>query len=491
MEKKQPIFDNWKEEYNRKLVSPEEAALAIKSGDNIFIPSAYSGSMPYAIVERMNELHNVRVEVSSPLFDPGWLSPGMEKSFEVIVRTYLATAREAHDEGRIAFLPYTNGNYFIPYRDNRTGIRDIDVVLFEASMPDENGFLNFGPHTWQKRSYVEKAKTIIAEIDGNLIRTRGDTSIHVSEVDYIVDITAPALRNDEVEQLIKTFPVAKRDRARVAVSLANPRSVRRIIDVIDEFKNEYIEFLFRLNDPSDEVKAIARRLKTVLRDRDCIQIGVGSISGFMIELGVFDDFEDLGIWTEMSAPGMGNLIKRGIATGKYATLRPGKAVFASLNGLRGDEIRWAHDNPLIELHSAEYVLNIANIASIENMVAINNITQVDLTGQITCETQFGPRLINGPGGQPDFHLGAFLSPGGRAVSLMLSTWGDAGVSTIVPYLDQGSIVTIPRTYADIIITEYGVAHLMGKTQKERAQALIGIAHPDHRASLQEAARSIC
>jgi 4-hydroxybutyrate CoA-transferase len=484
-------LDDWQGLYHRKLVSPEKAAQVIKSGDNIFIPSAYSGYMPYAIVERMNELNDVKVEVSSPLFDPGWLSPGMEKSFEVIVRTYLASAREAHDEGRIAFLPYTNGNYFIPYRDNRPGIRDIDVVLFEATLPDENGFLNFGPHTWQKRSYVEKAKTIIAEIDANLIRTRGDTSIHVSEVDYIVDITAPKLANDEIEQVIKNFPIEKRDRAKEAISYANPRSVRRIIEVMDEFQNEYIEFLFRLNDPSEEVKAIAKHLKTVIKDRDCIQIGVGSISGFMIELGVFDDFKDLSIWTEMSAPGMANLIRRGVATGKYATFHPGKAVFASLNGLRGDEIRWAHDNPMIELHCAEYVLNIANIARIENMVAINNITQVDLTGQITCETQFGPRLINGPGGQPDFHIGAFLSPGGRAVSLMLSTWGDGAVSTIVPYLDQGSIVTIPRTYADIIITEYGVAHLMGKTQKERAQALVQIAHPDHRAGLQEAARNIC
>jgi len=120
MERRVLQLDDWQDTYHRKLVSPEEAARVIKSGDSIFIPSAYSGSMPYAIVERKDDLHNVKVEISSPLFDPGWLSPGMEESFEVIVRTYLATAREAHDEGRIAFLPYTNGSYFIPYRDHRT-----------------------------------------------------------------------------------------------------------------------------------------------------------------------------------------------------------------------------------------------------------------------------------------------------------------------------------------------------------------------------------
>jgi 4-hydroxybutyrate CoA-transferase len=484
-------LDNWQEDYQRKLVSPEEAAQAIKSGENIFIPSAYSGYMPYAIVARRDELKGVTVEVSSPLFDPGWLSPGMEESFEVIVRTYLATARQAHDEGRISFLPYTNGSYFKVYRDNRPVKRDIDVFLMEVSPPDENGFLTFGPYAWQKRNYTEKARTIIAEIDEHMIRSRGDTSIHISEVDYLVDITAPPLTDDEIEQVINRFPPEKLDRVRQSIAFANPRTIRNLIDVIDGFQREYIEFMFHLNDPSEEVKAIAENLKTVVRDRDTIQIGVGAVSGHMIELGVFDDLKDIGIWTEVSAPGMGFLVKRGIATGKYATLHPGKAVFATLSGMRGEEIRWAHENPLIELHRADYVVNVTNISRIENMIAINNVTQVDLTGQITCETQFGPRMINGPGGQPEFHIGAFLAPGGRAVSLMLSTWSDGAVSTIVPYLEQGSIVTIPRVFADIIITEYGVADLVGKTHRERTQELIRIAHPDHRAELQQAAKEIC
>ena len=179
MGKRQLKLDNWKEDYQRKLVSPDEAARAIKSGDNIFIPSAYSGYMPHAIVARKDELRDVKVEISSPSFDPGWLSPGMEESFEVIVRTYLAAARAAHDEGRISFLPYTNGSYFKSHRDNRPGKRDIDVCILEVSPPDENGFLTFGPHAWQKRSYTGKAKTIIAEIDEHLIRTYGDTSLHV------------------------------------------------------------------------------------------------------------------------------------------------------------------------------------------------------------------------------------------------------------------------------------------------------------------------
>lgn len=483
--------ENWQEDYEKKLVPAEKAALAVKSGDNIYFPSAYTGYMPHALVERKDELRNVKVEISSPIFDPGWLSPGMEDSFELRVRTYLAAARVGHDEGRISFLPYTNGSYFVSHRDDREDTPDVDVFFMEVSPPDENGVMTYGPHAWQKRDFCSKAKIIVAEIDRNIIRTCGDTAVHVSEVDIIVDITGEPLDDDQIQSIVDRFPEDKQALAKKAIASGNPRTLRMFLGDIDEFDNERIEFLFRLNAPTDAVKEIARHLKSVMKDRDTIQIGVGSISGFMIELGAFDDCEDLGIWSEVSAPGLANLVKRGIATGKYSTLMPGKAVIASTSGMRGDEIKWLDNNPLFELHSARYVVNIANLSQIENMVAINNITQVDLTGQITCETQFGPRMINGPGGQPELHIGAFFSPGGRAISLLKSTWSDGAVSTIVPYLDHGSIVTIPRVFADMVITEYGVARLLGKTHRERTQELIRIAHPDHRAELEEAAKDIC
>jgi 4-hydroxybutyrate CoA-transferase len=211
----------------------------------------------------------------------------------------------------------------------------------------------------------------------------------------------------------------------------------------------------------------------------------------MIELGVFDHLKDIAIFSEMACPGMGFLVKRGIATGRHASLHPGVAVFTGLIGFRPEEIRWAEDNPLIELYGAEYTVNIANIVKNKNMVAINNITQIDHTGQITCESQFGPRLINGPGGQIEFHIGAFSAPGGRAVSLMPSTWNDGLMSTIVPQLSEGSIVTIHRSFADYVITEWGVAELVGKTLRQRAEALTAIAHPEFRDELSAAAEKIC
>jgi 4-hydroxybutyrate CoA-transferase len=492
MDRKKRILnlENWPEQYRQKLLSLEQAAGLIKSGDKIFIPNGYVGEMPYAIVARRDELRRVQVEVTAPAFDPGWLLPGMEESFEMIVRTYLHLARTGHDEGRIQFLPYTNGTWFKPYRDRRQGAREIDVLLLEVSPPDENGFCTFGGVAWEKNQYVREAKTIIAEIDDYQIRSRGDTAIHLSEIDYLVDISAPPVTEEEAGRVAERFPAEKRDRARKAALLVHPRLFRRVLPFLDLVELPIIEFQLNMDEPDDTIKAIAGHLKGVLRDRDTIQIGVGKPSKYMVELGVFDHLNDLSIFSEMACLGMGFLVKRGIATGKYASLHPGKAVFTGLIGFRPEEVRWAEDNPLIELYGADYVVNIANISRNENMVAINNVTQVDLSGQITCETQFGPRLINGPGGQIEFHLGAFSAPGGKAVSLMPSTWGEGGLSTIVPHLDQGSLVSIPRVFADYIVTEWGVAELTGKTNRERAEALIEIAHPDFRDELREAAKKI-
>ncbi len=483
-------LDDWQRLYKEKLVSLEEAAGTIKSGDHIFIPNGYTGEMPFAIVARKDELRDVRVEICAPVNDPGWLSGEMASSFKTIARTYLHAARAGHDEGHVHFLPYTVGTYFKPYADNRPGAHSIDVLLMEVSPPDENGFCTFGSVLWEKRRYAQAARTIIAEIDDHQIRSRGDTAIHVSEIDYLVDVSSPPMTREESEMVAGRFPLEKQDTVREIILTGSSRNLRRAFDAMMDLEIPELEILFQIEDPDEETRAIAKMLKTLLRDNDTIQIGVGKPSKYMVELGVFDDLNDLSIFSEMGCPGMGFLVKRGIVTGRYATLHPGKAIFTGLVGLRRVEVLWAHENPLIELHSADYVVNIANITRNKNMVGINNILQVDLTGQLTCETQFGPRLINGTGGQIEFHIGSFSAPGGKAISLLKSTWSDGGISTIVPSLEKGSLVTIPRAFADYVITEWGVAELAGKTHRERAEALIRIAHPDFRDTLREAARDI-
>ena len=485
-------LENWQAEFDRKLLSGQEAAGIIKSGDNVFIPNTYLGQMPRLIAERHDELKDVTVEIQAPLSDPGWLSAGMEESFKVIVRIYLGPiAREHHDEGRVAFLPYTNGTWFKPYRDNRPVQRDIDVFLVDVSPPDENGFMNFGAHVWERRQYANRARTIIAEVDEAKIRAHGDTSIHVSEVDYIVHEKGEALTEEEYQLLLSKIPEDVHEQAMERFNIDNPARLRNLISFLDDIDPDTIRRFFGDDLPSEEVKRLAENLKPLIRDRDTVQIGMGRPSRYIVELGVFDDVKDLGIFTEMACPGMGFLVKRGIATGKYSTLHPGKAVFSGLTGMTREEVLWADNNPLLEQYGSDYVVNIANISQVENMVAINNAVQIDLTGQITCESQFGSRLINGPGGQIEFHIGAFSAPGGRAITLLPSTWGEeAAVSNIVPQLDQGALVSIPRAFADYVVTEWGVAELAGKTHRERADALIEVAHPNFREELAEAARQI-
>jgi len=484
-------LDNWREAYTEKLVSADVAAQAIKSGDTVIIPNVYLGKMPESIVARREELQDVTVEICTPLSDPGWLSPGMEDSFNVIIRIFLTAARQAHDEGRIPFLPYTNGTWIKPYRDNRATRRDIDVFIVEVSPPDEHGFCYFGQGVWESGFFSRQAKTVIAEVDEYLVRLRGDAGIHVSEIDYLVDITEPPFTDEEIEKVAGRLPEAKRALARKRVSRMHPRILRKIIPVIQDVPRDVLEHACNLDDPTDTMIAMAANLKTILKDRDTIQIGTGKHTKHLVNLGTFDHLNDLSIFSELGCPGMGFLVKRGIATGKYASLHPGKAVFSSLSGMMPEEVRWIEDNPLFELYPGDYVINIPNIAQNENMVSVNNATSVDLTGQITCESQFGPRLINGVGGQVEFHIGAFLSQGGRAVTFLPSTWGDGSISTIVPYFEKGTLVSLSRYWADYVITEWGVAELTGRTHRERAEELIGVAHPDFRDEPREAAENIC
>jgi 4-hydroxybutyrate CoA-transferase len=491
MEPKKLELIDWQKMYKQKLVSMEEAARVVKSGDNVFLPNEYLGVLPYALVARKDELRDVTVEICTAFFDPGWLSAGMEESFNVIMRCYLYLARAGHDEGRIPFIPVTNGTWLKPYRDNRPMKRDIDVALLVVTPPDENGFCYFANGIWENRYFAKRAKTVIAEVDSFFVKSYGETAIHISEIDYLVDTTTEPLSSDEIETIAAVVNPEKREKARENLAVTHPRVFRNVLPMMDQIPADLIETALNIEEPTDVMKAMAANLKTILCDRDTIQIGTGKHTKHIIELGTFDELNDLGIFSEMACPGMGNLVKRGIATGKYATLHPGKAVFTSYLGMRQDEALWACDNPLFELYPGDYVINISNVAKNKNMVSINNAVKVDLTGQSTCESQFGPRLINGPGGQIEFHIGAFMSEGGKAITMLPSTYGDGAISNIAAYFEEGALITLSRYWADYVVTEYGVASLAGKSHRERAEELISVAHPDFRDELTEAAKNIC
>ena len=187
---------------------------------------------------------------------------------------------------------------------------------------------------------------------------------------------------------------------------------------------------------------------------------------------------------------MAGLVERGIVTGRRKNQLKGIVAAAAWTGGSDDDFAIIEDNPSFQLFDPDFILDVRRIAANERQVSINNALSVDLTGQINAETVFGARMINGTGGQPENHIGAFLSRGGRAITLLPSTALGGAVSRIVPQMETGSLVTIPRFYADMIVTEYGVARLLGKSHRERAEALIGVAHPSFRDELTEAARKL-
>lgn len=171
-----------------------------------------------------------------------------------------------------------------------------------------------------------------------------------------------------------------------------------------------------------------------------------------------------------------------------ATSASGAAVGVAMTGGSGEDVAFIHQNPLFELYNCEYVINPLTVAQNENMVAINQGLAIDLTGQSTAET-IGSTQFAGPGGQPSMVMGAIMARGGRSIIVVPSTTNDGKASRIVPMLGQGASITVPRYLADIVVTEYGVANLRWKTTRERAQALINIAHPDFRKELEQAAKS--
>ena len=483
-----PAVKGWKTKYKDKLASPEQAAGLIKSGDNLVLPNGYTGIISRYIAARQTELKDVRVEICTAVNDPGWLTEGAQDSFNVIMRIFLYAARPAHDEGLVEFLPFTNGTWAKTYRDNRPAAKDIDVFIIEVSPPDENGYCYFGNGVWESKYHAKKAAIVIAECDEYFIKTYGDSSLHVSELDCLVDVTEEPLSGDEIEIVAARLPEDKHPQARKVLAKMRARFMRNVIPIIDEVPVDILENTLNVDEPTDTMKGMAANLKTILKDADTIQIGIGKHTKHLVELGTFDGLNDLGIFSEMACPGMGLLVARGIVTNKYTTLHPGISVFSSLSGSSVLDMDYLHDNPKFELYPGDYVLDISNICQNDNQVAINNAVQVDMTGQITCESQFGPRLINGAGGQIEFHIGAFMSKNGRAVTMLPSTYMNGASSNIVPYFEKGTLVTLSRYWADYVVTEYGVAELNGKTHRERAEALVEVAHPDFREELADAAR---
>jgi 4-hydroxybutyrate CoA-transferase len=210
----------------------------------------------------------------------------------------------------------------------------------------------------------------------------------------------------------------------------------------------------------------------------------------MFKAGAFDDAQHLGLHTELGSPGLAKLWERGILDGSMKTIHKEKAVAVAWSGCDGEDLKIIANNPAFELYDPDFLLHPLHMAQNRNMTSINSAIAVDLLGQIASECRFGGNMVNGTGGQPDTHISAALSSGGRAITVMRSTAVEGSLSKVVTRHEAGTLVTIPRYLADTIVTEYGVARLLDKNHRQRADELISIAHPDFRAELRREAEEL-
>lgn len=433
------MIDDWREEYRKKFVSAEEALQVVKSGDRVaFTHGPEPLALGLALAARGNELKDIRVYVSNPYTDFGWYTSGVEDSFSVDISYVLPIVRDLLATHRCDFI--IGGLTGITSQHPVIG--DADVLLTIISPPDEQGFCSFGTSVWGKKKAIQSAKKVLAEVNKDFIRTYGDNSVHVSQIDYFVEHLHA-----------------------------------------EEFSGESELSGREVGQPSDVEKRIAEYVGTLVEDGDTLQVGIGSTSEWVVPLGVLDNKVELGWHSEVTPRGVIKLVRAGVITGKYKKCHKGKVVAVAIGGGTKEDLEFVNNNPMFELYDAEHVLDPRVIASNDKVLAINSALSIDLTGQIAAES-IGPMMIGGPGGQLAFAIGAQLSKGGRFVSVLPSTARGGTVSRIVPLLKEGTVVTIPRTLADIVISEHGIARLRGKSQRERALELISVAHPDFRAKLK-------
>jgi acyl-CoA hydrolase len=494
---------DWQEDYKRKLTTYADAVRRVRSGDLVVLPLVGPNAFATELAKRGDDLEGVTVRLASPPGDAGWYDDRRARAFDIEFELFIGDAnRHVTDSGRGTYLPNVFSIEFKGPDERPDDVRAPDVVFINVSPPNVNGYVNLGVHMWNKRSYARRARTVIAEVVPQRIVAHGDTWMHVSEIDAFVEAgvafasAAAGGRGDgPVAQALAALPEERRAALRAVLSAAERSRLQELWPVIApklaEYTPEELANALQVSlAPPDHVKAIAGYVSELVPDGATIQIGIGEPARWLPSLGVFDAKHDLGIHTELGCPGLATLFAKGVVTNKRKSIHQGVAVAVAWTGCDNDDMAVINDNPHFQLFDPEYVLNPRTIAQNDNMVAINNAISIDLLGQINSESVFGGRMINGTGGQPEMHIGAVMSRGGRAITLLPSTALGGTVSKIVAQLDAGSLVTIPRYYADTVVTEYGIARLLGKNHRQRAAELIAVAHPDFRAELRREAERL-
>ncbi len=415
-----------------KSVDAAEAVSVITSRDRVFIHTAVAAPqrLVAAMTARAAELRHVEVCHLHTEGDAPYAAPELRESFHTSAFFIGANVRAAVASGEADYVPVFLSE--VPALFKR-GILPLDVAMVQVSPPDEHGFCSLGTSVDASQAAVETARHVIAEVNPNMPRTHGDGFVHESAFDFAVEVDYP----------IPEMPPAA---------------------------------------PTEAARAIGRNVADLVEDGATLQMGIGAIPDAV--LAALTGHRDLGVHTEMFTDGVIDLVERGVITGREKRVHPGKLVSSFLMGSRR-LYDFVDNNPQVVMLGADYVNDTAVIRRNPRVTAINSAVEVDLTGQVVADSM-GTRMYSGVGGQMDFIRGASLSPGGKPI-IALPSATRRGESRIVPTPKPGAGVVTTRAHVHYVATEYGVANLYGRSLRQRARALIEIAHPDHREALEAAA----
>ena len=421
---------DWQDRYRRKLATPQQAVRRIRSHSRIAV--GHAAGEPLSLIEaliqqrgRYRDVELLHMETPGPA---GCARPGMEAHFRHNAVFVGDGTRDIVMAGKGDFTPI----HFSQLSALFTSTLPIDAALVQVSPPDEQGRCSLGPTVDYIKEAAESAGLVLAEVNDRMPRTLGDSFLTMDRIDCAVPVSRP-LRG-------------------LARERAGPQ----------------------------ELEA-GRHCARLIRDGDTLQAGLGAAcDGVLCALG---QKRDLGLHSELFTEAMLDLVELGAVNGSRKTLHPGKIVAAALAG--GERMyRFADNNPCLELYPVSCVDAPGVILRNRNMVSVSSCMEADLMGQIAAET-IGLTQVGGVGGQADFIRGASLSPGGRSIIVMASTSAGGRFSRIVPFLEEGAAVSVSRNDVDYLVTEYGIAALRGRTLRQRARALIDIAHPSFRPGLIE------
>ncbi|GAA3623950.1 acetyl-CoA hydrolase/transferase family protein [Flavivirga jejuensis] len=414
-----------------KIVSAEEAVKVVKSNDRIYIQAAASAPqlLMNALTERHQELRNVEVCHLHVEGDTGYANPELSDSFHVNsffigdnVRHTLTAGNGSYTPVFLSELPLLFKRHILP----------LDVALIHVSVPDKHGYCSLGVSVEATLAAIDNAKIVIAQVNEQMPRIHGDGIIHIAEIDLFVECNEPI-----------------------------PTHVYGTPSAIENKIGDYVASL--------------------IEDKSTLQMGIGTIPNAV--LSRLTNHKDLGLHTEMFSDGVIDLILKNVINGNFKGVNPGRALATFLIGSKR-LYDYVDDNPFVEVRASDYVNDVSIIKQNPKMVAINSAIEVDVTGQV-CADSIGAKMYSGVGGQMDYIRGASLSDGGKAI-IALPSITKTGISRIVPSLKLGAGVVTTRAHVHHVVTEYGIANLYGKTIKERVKALVNIAHPDHRESIDKA-----